>query len=621
MRARSCLFDLVRLAPMVVAAILVRLADPAAASVTSIGSVNPVPPTGGGTFTTSWVVGDQQAANPDTRAWVNITDGTPLEYGSLVIGDEELFQGTVNVVGDFLAGKNTTLTLSASLAGGVVNNPTLQVGRAGTGYLNVRGGATMTLSNNFSDMSIGHQQTGVGYVTVSDPFSMLTLGEDLFVGNAGMGRLEVLDGALVRTTSTSTLRSISIGATATGVGTVVVDGIGSLLRAGSKLVVGNDGTSAVGDEGTGSLTIGHQAIVDVDNTSSATVTVGMQGRVDLDGGILIGQTPTSGFGTTVNGILGGSGLVRGSVAFGATGSLEVGPGDLLQFTGDASNQGSATIEGGELQFLAGFTNNAQGVLPAPGRMSLEDGTVRFAEPLTNDGVISSSRGTNNFHGAITNMGSVVVASDTVAVFHDTFTVPGSVEVKPRGNALFLANMVFTSAALLEIGVGMDGTTDTSAQIAVAGSVSLGGSLTVDVTGGLTPVLGQTFDLITAGNGISGIFNSISVPDIPGMLEYRVVYNPTSVLLVVADETMATPNGDFNGDHVVDAADYVVWRNGLGTTFTLADYDVWRANFGRTFGSGAGSAIDAAAGGAVPEPGSLLLVGLALLLCATKKSAA
>ena len=40
-------------------------------------------------------------------------------------------------------------------------------------------------------------------------------------------------------------------------------------------------------------------------------------------------------------------------------------------------------------------------------------------------------------------------------------------------------------------------------------------------------------------------------------------------------------GDYNRDGTVDAADYVVWRSGLGTTYTQADYDVWRANFGQT----------------------------------------
>jgi hypothetical protein len=40
-------------------------------------------------------------------------------------------------------------------------------------------------------------------------------------------------------------------------------------------------------------------------------------------------------------------------------------------------------------------------------------------------------------------------------------------------------------------------------------------------------------------------------------------------------------GDFNTDGTIDAADYVVWRNGLGTTYTQPDYNIWRANFGRS----------------------------------------
>ena len=39
-------------------------------------------------------------------------------------------------------------------------------------------------------------------------------------------------------------------------------------------------------------------------------------------------------------------------------------------------------------------------------------------------------------------------------------------------------------------------------------------------------------------------------------------------------------GDFNGNGVVDAADYVVWRNGLGTTYTQSDYNTWRSISGK-----------------------------------------
>jgi hypothetical protein len=64
-------------------------------------------------------------------------------------------------------------------------------------------------------------------------------------------------------------------------------------------------------------------------------------------------------------------------------------------------------------------------------------------------------------------------------------------------------------------------------------------------------------------------------------------------------------GDYNGNGVVDMADYVLWRNGgplqneVSSTGTVdaADYDAWRTRFGNT--SGAGSSL--ASGTAVPEP--------------------
>jgi hypothetical protein len=73
-------------------------------------------------------------------------------------------------------------------------------------------------------------------------------------------------------------------------------------------------------------------------------------------------------------------------------------------------------------------------------------------------------------------------------------------------------------------------------------------------------------------------------------------------------------GDFNGNGAVDAADYVLWRNGgplaneggvTPGTATPQDYTTWRANFGRT--SGSGSALGASG---VPEPAAAVLALIA-----------
>jgi hypothetical protein len=73
-------------------------------------------------------------------------------------------------------------------------------------------------------------------------------------------------------------------------------------------------------------------------------------------------------------------------------------------------------------------------------------------------------------------------------------------------------------------------------------------------------------------------------------------------------------GDFNGDNVVNAADYVVWRKGLGTIYTQNDYNVWRSHFGQTAGSGTALPSAASLSAAVPEPNSaLLLYGIGVAL--------
>jgi BNR repeat-containing family member len=77
-------------------------------------------------------------------------------------------------------------------------------------------------------------------------------------------------------------------------------------------------------------------------------------------------------------------------------------------------------------------------------------------------------------------------------------------------------------------------------------------------------------------------------------------------------------GDFNNDNVVNVADYLVWRKGLGTTYTQSDFDIWRAHFGSAlsgFASGSGASVLTNA--AVPEPATLLLLSLAASLVFTR----
>jgi hypothetical protein len=88
---------------------------------------------------------------------------------------------------------------------------------------------------------------------------------------------------------------------------------------------------------------------------------------------------------------------------------------------------------------------------------------------------------------------------------------------------------------------------------------------------------------------------------------------SEIMNIMAAHPTVLP-GDYNSDGIVDGADYVIWRKGLGTTFGNTGYDVWRAHFGQTgSGAGAGSVtatgiVGSSTGGlaGVPEPATLIL---------------
>jgi hypothetical protein len=124
-------------------------------------------------------------------------------------------------------------------------------------------------------------------------------------------------------------------------------------------------------------------------------------------------------------------------------------------------------------------------------------------------------------------------------------------------------------------------------------------------------------LTTYDNGVINL-DSLTEPTVIGHIFGGIVANAPqtrvspSTLSAASNqifEVVLVPSitGDYNQNGVVDAADYVAWRNGLGTIYTQHDYDVWRASYALASGSGSESAEKA-----VPEPsfGMLLLIGVA-----------
>jgi hypothetical protein len=153
---------------------------------------------------------------------------------------------------------------------------------------------------------------------------------------------------------------------------------------------------------------------------------------------------------------------------------------------------------------------------------------------------------------------------------------------------------------------------------------LGGALEVAFSNNsFSPAAGSLFEILRADGGVFNSFTTASLPTLDPGLGWNVIYSNFSVLLSVIN----SPPGDYNQNGVVDAPDYVVWRNTLGSMTDLradgngsggieaADYDVWRANFGQTGSGAVAPGSSASVAGDVPEPRSitLLFLGVAFLM--------
>ena len=203
---------------------------------------------------------------------------------------------------------------------------------------------------------------------------------------------------------------------------------------------------------------------------------------------------------------------------------------------------------------------------------------------------------------------------TGTIMGDTLAIGSGATLS--GNGLIDANYTQLSGGTMRFNVG-GLTADTQFdQIVIDGNATLGGTLNVILTNNFVPVFGQTFEILQVNGTITGTFDIGQYSFLTGGLQWDVIYNPHSVVLQVVNFY-----GDYSGNGVIDAADYVVWRkfrNATGINQPAdgdrnlvvddSDYNYWRSRFGQTSGSSSSPE-----NGSVPEPTDYALCIMGLLV--------
>lgn len=442
-----------------------------------------------------------------------------------------------------------------------------RVGEAGVGSMFIRNGADVTQGS----ITLGHLAGSGGTATVEQSGSTWNTAGELVVGRQGGGFVAIQTGADVMG------GSATLGSMTGSTGTVIVNAEGSSLTTTSSLVVGSAGDGSMLVQVGGDVASANGYIARLAGGEGTASISGAGSTWNLSGRLSVG-------GDSGAGVPGGAGTLDVM----AGGSVSVAS-DITLFPMGQVRLAGGTLSAGEVRF--------QG---AGGQFNWTSGTLQLGA----------------YRGSLVNAAGVLEARGLIS----TVTIDN--------------NYTQQSGGTLRVGIGGP-TPNTSYDVVnVGGTATLDGVLEIQQVAGYVPQPQQTFTVLNAA-AISGAFDNVANGQrlaVTGgttngsfVVNYGAgsAFDPKRIVLSAFQIT-----GDYNLDGVVNAADYSIWRDTLGSTTDLrangnntgasagvidaADFDAWKANFGKkATGLGAGALAGEAL--AVPEPGAAYLIAAAVLL--------
>ena len=607
----------------------------------TLAGVGPINYTSG----TIQLAGDRTLDSDSTIAYLFGTPITPPSSITIPAGKALTVEGTA-----YLIQPNKTATISGGSLTSTDYFAGSFSGAVGTVVVN-NGGKWGTTSNAV----LGDVFGSSGVTTVSGAGSTWTVGGNLSVGLAGTSSLTIQDEALVYVGSALSVNNSST-INLTG-GTLRFDTITGTNRltysSGTIQLAGNRN---IGSDSAVSSIFGAFPVIPIGKGLTVEGNATLSKPLTIDGGAFTANNLNAVAGGSVifdSGLLeitGGGITGVANLVIPANGELRSNGVQSVRITAVAGSKitATSTLTLGDASMSNGFYCNGD-FIAGPNTVTLADANDAVFDSAAsvsigngmNPGTLSAANGlTLDFGGNISGYGTVstpnMLAKPLINNGHVTgtsaaepITLPGYV----KGVGTF-DNVSFTgtfspglSPTILSVGsialsdsstlvMELGGTSPGGGydQIQATGSLALNGTLDLALINDFTPAAGQSFNLFD-WSSVNGQFTNLVLPSLAGITWNTSQLYTDGVLSLVA----AGLPGDYNQDGKVDAADYTVWRDHLGSDTALAnddtpgvgadDYARWKTHFGEaSTGSGAGGAAgEGYQTVAVPEPALLALV--------------
>ena len=484
--------------------------------------------------------------------------GSRLDVGQTGIGTLTISAGgAVSGSGNLGNSSSGVGDVTVTGAGSTWNGTGMTVGSSGSGTLTISAGGHVSTTVG---SIISNNDSAVGVVTVTGAGSTWNVA-GMEIGRRGSGTVTISAGGAVSSGNAFVGNDI-----ASSVGAVTVTGAGSTWTNSDSLYLGGDLTGA---GGTGTVTILPGGTVSV----AEDTVLFPGGRLNLEGGTLVINTLddrgglfawtsgtlrlTSAAGLTIGpaGLFGSALLLNQNQTLNIDNALTI-EADATLFAGGGLTTGStAVMAGGEL-----FVGSA---VQDFGNSLKNSGDVVFTDPTIVEGPINNASG-----AAITALENVTF-NDLVSGAGDFFgagTITFKGGMAPRASPAavsFEGGVVFDNTNTLEIELGGTSLGTEYDSLQIMGAAVLDGTIDVSLINGFSPALDDEFEIISAAGGVSGMFDTLAeeLPALSSGLEWAINYGAHIVALQVVAAGLL---GDYNNDGAVDAADYVVWRKGVGS---------------------------------------------------------